>query len=975
MNLPRCAIRASSLAFLLLSVKLTVGADLYVSPAGLDSHPGTSTAPVRTLAAARDLARKMAGESPVTVHVADGVHYLAETLVLTAADSGTEDHPVVYRAENEGQAIISGGIKLDLVWERHQDGVFKATTPQGISCDQLFINGMCQRMARYPNFDSDKSAEPYQGWAADAVSKDRAGGWADPAGGYIHAMHKHTWGGYHYLITGKDERGELIFEGGWQNNRQLGMHDQFRMVENVLEELDAPGEWYHDSKTNLLFCYPPAELDLATATIEAVRLRHLIEFRGSASDPVRYVTLQGFTLRHAARTFMDTKEPLLRSDWTIYRGGALLLTGTEHVRILDCDFDQLGGNAVFVSRYNRHALIKGCHLHDMGASGVCFVGDPTAVRNPLFEYGQNQDLSQIDRTPGPKTEDYPADCAVEDCLIHGVGRVERQPAGVQISMARRITVRDTSIYDCVRAGINIGDGCWGGHHINGCDVFDTVLETGDHGSFNSWGRDRYWNGNHRAVSEPAVNQDPELPFLDAVEPVVIRNSRWRCDHGWDIDLDDGSSNYQIYNNLLLHGGLKFREGFGRKAWNNVLVNCGFHPHVWFADSASEFRQNIVMAPHAPIGMPAGWGSTVDENLFSSEAFLHQHDSDAHSVSGDPLFVDPPHGNFRVTDSSPALTIGFTNFPMDRFGVRKTSLKAIARSPQLPDVQTRVHTDSSRPSAVRRYWLGALLHGLQGEEFSAFGVGKEDLGVQLVHVPPDSPAAQVGLRKDDVVQGVNGHRVADTAALITAAMTAGPRPIPVRLVRSQQLVELTLTAVPYVQTTVLADTDALAAIVRKQGTAGIVTCRPAPRNNPLAVLTDGALATDYGPVFANGERQGIYRMDLGSARSITSISSWSYSQNGNRGQQRFTLYGSPSDSDPGWNTSDADRFTPLSSLDTRSPETARFVVTSLRAPAGRTLGRFRWIIWETLPVTDLDENTAWQEFQVESSDVATENSPD
>ena len=23
--------------------------------------------------------------------------------------------------------------------------------------------------------------------------------------------------------------------------------------------------------------------------------------------------------------------------------------------------------------------------------------------------------------------------------------------------------------------------------------------------------------------------------------IVLRNNRWRCDHGWDIDLDDGSS--------------------------------------------------------------------------------------------------------------------------------------------------------------------------------------------------------------------------------------------------------------------------------------------------------------------------------------------------------------------------------------------------------------------------------------------------
>jgi hypothetical protein len=32
----------------------------------------------------------------------------------------------------------------------------------GLEIDQLFVNGRNQRMARYPNFDAAKKAEPYQ---------------------------------------------------------------------------------------------------------------------------------------------------------------------------------------------------------------------------------------------------------------------------------------------------------------------------------------------------------------------------------------------------------------------------------------------------------------------------------------------------------------------------------------------------------------------------------------------------------------------------------------------------------------------------------------------------------------------------------------------------------------------------------------------------------------------------------------------
>ena len=52
-----------------------------------------------------------------------------------------------------------------------------------------------------------------------------------------------------------------------------------------------------------------------------------------------------------------------------------------------------------------------------------------------------------------------------------------------------------------------------------------------------------------------------MALWDCRKTIVLHDNRWRCDHGWDIDLDDGSSNFHLYNNLCLNGGLKFREGF------------------------------------------------------------------------------------------------------------------------------------------------------------------------------------------------------------------------------------------------------------------------------------------------------------------------------------------------------------------------------------------------------------------------------
>jgi hypothetical protein len=370
---------------------------------------------------------------------------------------------------------------------------------------------------------------------------------------FFHVMHKGRWGGFHYKIVGVDENGEAILEGGHQNNRPSTPHPENRMVENVLEELDSPGEWYFDEDTRQLYYWPQEGIDMKTAKFEGVVLKSFIEIKGDLGNPVSDISIEGIKFEYAQRTFMEEYEPLLRSDWTIYRGAAIFLEGVENCTVADCEFVNLGGNVIFVSGYNDQVKISGNHIHDCGASAISFVGDPSAVRSPSFQYGEFVELDEMDTIPGPKNELYPRNCIVTDNLIHRIGRIEKQTAGVQISMAMEITVSHNSIYDVPRAGINIGDGTWGGHILEFNDVFNTVLETGDHGSFNSWGRDRFWHP-RRNIMDSMTTANPDMPNWDAIHTTIIRNNRFRCDHGWDIDLDDGSSNYHIYNNLCLNGG-------------------------------------------------------------------------------------------------------------------------------------------------------------------------------------------------------------------------------------------------------------------------------------------------------------------------------------------------------------------------------------------------------------------------------------
>ena len=753
-------------------------AEVYVSPAGNDAADGTANAPVASLTEAQELERQQLGKGrAVRVILRGGTYYLPSTLVFTSQDSGTKEQPVVWRAAPGQTPVISGAVPLKLGWMPYTNGIFQAKTPPGLVWDQLFVNGKYQPMARYPNYKP--GATLLESSAKNALSPSRVARWANPAGGYIHALQGAHWGSLDYLILGKKADGSLNYEGGWQVNRDIGMAPEC-YVENIREELDAPGEWFHDGKNDRLLYMPSPGVNLQTAKVESAQLTQLVEFQGNKEHPIQFITLQGLTFRETVRTFMQTREPVLRSDWSIFRGGAILLNGTRNCAISDCNFDRLGGNTIFVNDYNRRLTISGCLIQDVGASGIVFMGDSNAVRDAMSNH-------EMDATPGPKADDYPADCLVTNCLIARTGGIEKQSAPVDIDMSRNITVSHCSIYDVPRAGINIGDGCWGGNIIEFCDVFDTVLETGDHGSFNSWGRDRYWRW--RGDSSLATAS------LDAVEPNILRNNRWRCDHGWDIDLDDGSSNYRIYNNLLLRGGLKLREGFERVATNNIIVNNSLHLHVWFTKSDDLVARNIVMGPYQPIAMPPGkWGRQIDYNLFSTpEADRMRyaaHDCDTHSLVGNPQFVNPAVGDFRVRDTSPALKLGFVNFPMDQFGVTSPRLKALAGTPVIPKL--KINAPPTTPAVVSTVqWRGATFRKLIGQEFSVYGVPQGE-GVLVIYAPPTSAAYVAGLRQGDFIERVNGQAIHDDKSFIEGVKRAGSaKRLELTIIRNQKALILEL----------------------------------------------------------------------------------------------------------------------------------------------------------------------------------------
>jgi hypothetical protein len=679
-------------------------AELYVSPSGNDSAAGTIAAPLATIAGARDKVDKIKSAStPVTVYLRGGAYYLGAPVAFGPANSGTVQAPITYIAYNNEKPVISGGIKVTSTWKTYQGQIMVTTIAKNLKVDQLFLNGKRQVLARYPNFNA--AAVILDGYAADCIGASRVARWADPTEGpgYIRALHSQMWGSWSEVITGKN--GNAVTSKWVGDNGRTdfpGLHATYRMVENIFEELDAAGEWFYRKSTGELFFWPPSGTNLAAATVELASQDELLRFTGtSMAGVVSNIRFSGVTFTHTYRTlFSKPYEPITMSDWAVARCGAIFMQNAENIKIDNCNFDQVGGNGVFISGYNKNHRIYNNTFTDAGATCVAIMGPLSAIR--CGRTRQN-DVSCNDRTPGPLTAEYPSSITVDNNLMDHFGRFEKQPAGVALSATECDTIRHNTIHDCPRAGICFCDGCWGGHVVEYNWVYNSVLETGDHGPFNAWGRDR--NGRW--------SSDTTATTLDARRTTIIRNNRFEVrPYFFGIDLDDQASNYTQYNNLLMGGGFKLQGTRYNTYVNNILANAMVEIHDVWANSKHRVAHNIFVCPSIYSfccfnGQMSAPGSAtlpdtirkrvaqIDSNCiwsFGKTPVLTNFDNrsasvctwqqwlggglDAHSILGDPLFTDTTHGDFRVKAGSPALTLGFRNFPMDSFGVMKVGNVAV-----------------------------------------------------------------------------------------------------------------------------------------------------------------------------------------------------------------------------------------------------------------------------------------------------------
>ncbi len=241
-------------------------ADFFVAVDGNDAWTGTlpepnaekSDGPFATISRARDAVRAVKAKGPltkpVTVMVREGTYYLSETLVFGPEDSGTKDCPVSYVAYPGETPVVSGGRVIAADWKPYQGKIQVCVIPEVKQGKwyfrQLSVNGKRQKRSRTPD-EGEYLREDALSETSFKFSDGHMQKWHNLDD--VEVLVFHSWNESRFRIASLDETNRVVqFRDpkarhtiGWKG---AGGPNRY-YIENTLEGVTEPGEWYLDRQT------------------------------------------------------------------------------------------------------------------------------------------------------------------------------------------------------------------------------------------------------------------------------------------------------------------------------------------------------------------------------------------------------------------------------------------------------------------------------------------------------------------------------------------------------------------------------------------------------------------------------------------------------------------------------------------------------------------------------------------------------
>ncbi len=411
---------AFSALIFLLAVYPVSAEKYYVSVQGSDGNPGSMELPFRTI-------QKAAGvmQPGDTCLIREGRYH--ERIEIVSHQGGRGQF-MVFKAYGDEKVIMDGTEPIQSKWKKHKGNIYKTKLEKDIW--QLFVNDKMMISARWPN-----------GYWEDGSIWDKHTSWfhVDPRSRYgiMYGDHLANCGfdlsgaigilnigsfrtfarfiehekGRDYFNYPKDCWDRLNWEEWFVNKNKEG----FYFLENKLEFLDSPTEWFFNPDSKILYLWAK-----------------------DGKNPEKK-KIRGKTLSYG---FDISKSSYIRIDGLTFFGSTFRLKDCHHVVVEDCKF-----------HYPSYSIRM---LRDISPMDVTMIVtsneyDPgyNIVRNCVFEY-----------MDGPAIKMTGVGNLMENCYIHDVDYSCTFEGGWTIHMVdapeltfRRNTVHTTGASELFKAGV------------------------------------------------------------------------------------------------------------------------------------------------------------------------------------------------------------------------------------------------------------------------------------------------------------------------------------------------------------------------------------------------------------------------------------------------------------------------------------------------------------------------------------------
>ena len=695
-------------------------ADFYISPQGSDQWSGGlpvpeasgNDGPFATLEKARDAVRKLdrKGKSDVLVLIRGGNYELKKTVVFDRSDSGEGGATITYAAFPGETPVFSSGKKIS-GWKNPD------TPPPGLP---EVARGKVQVADVSDHFFTLYDAEgllprarslgfiPVKAGKRDALyfPKGRIKNWANLSDVEVLVRPHHAWIMNVLPLSSVNEEKQMARTSIDATYAMNPLHflktTPSCWVENVLEELDEPGEWALNTKEGKLYLWPRNESAVKSPQLtEYIRVEGEINMKGAKDLPVRNLRFRGLTFMHGERYQISVDDAGLQHDWEMFdKGNALVrFRGTENCAIEQCHFAHSGSGAIRLDLHAQKNTISGNHIEQLGGTGILLCGY------------------------GPGTKDVNRENLIYNNPIHHTGRIYSHSPGIMVWQSGENRIANNLIRHTPYTGIIIS-GCMTdfftkngrelGRTIRRHEVTDLPRKPQRKDIL------RYLHTHDNVIELNEIHHAMEM--LADGNAIYIRGAgggniirrnyihdlvaptKMQC----AIRTDGGQKDTLISENLIyrcMSQGIMLK--LNHRCENNIVADIIAPPRGYYLAvregpmAGATIQRNIFYSSSKDCTfideLPPGKGRTnedrrgrklavskdaeTDSNIYFSAAdaslgkvFLAKQQKggvDAKSSASDPLFVDPTKRDFQFKPESPALKMGIVPIDLSQIGLRRS----------------------------------------------------------------------------------------------------------------------------------------------------------------------------------------------------------------------------------------------------------------------------------------------------------------